>query len=42
VGEFRKAVDLLEEKNTGSPLYSLVNVWYSLLDIDEVIDKNKL
>lgn len=34
VKEFRKAADLLEEKDNGSPLYSLAKVWCKLWNIE--------
>lgn len=33
IKEFRRAADLLEEKDNGSPLYSLAKVWYKLWNI---------
>ena len=41
VGEIRKAGDLLQEKDNGSPLYSLAKVWYRLWNAEEE-DKAKL
>ena len=30
VKEFKKASDLLEEKDNGSPLYAIAKIWYKI------------